>query len=80
MADDGTGSDIFIPSLLVSEKYGNEIMIELAKDLSIDEEDSATRFFVMDIWSNDERLNAQGDATEQESTRKSPRCSHLRRS
>ena len=63
MADDGTGSDIFIPSLLVSEKYGNEIMIELAKELPIDEEDSATRFFVMDIWSNDERLNAQGDAT-----------------
>ena len=66
MADDGTGSDIFIPSLLVSEKYGNDIMLELAADLSSDEEDSAARFFVMDIWSDDERLNAQekpGDAT-----------------
>ena len=62
MADDGTGSDIFIPSLLVSEKYGNEIMLELAADLSSDEEDSATRFFVMDIWSDDERLNAQGNS------------------
>ena len=65
MADDGTGSDIFIPSLLVSEKDGNNIMLELAKDLSTDEENSASRFFVMDIWSDDERVNAQattGDA------------------
>ena len=38
MADDGTGKDIFIPSLLISEAYGNQLLDELASGILNDDE------------------------------------------
>eukprot|EP00943_MAST-04B_sp_MAST-4B-sp1_P000694 g694.t1 len=59
MADDGTGEDITIPSLLISERYGNKLLDALADDLAENDkvEDEDGRFYVIDMWSDDRRLN-----------------------
>ena len=61
MADDGHGGDIYIPSLLISERDGNKLLDTLAEGIENDDNDmnveGGPRFYVLDMWSDDGRLN-----------------------